>query len=198
MFRVSAKETALADRLRQEALASRPVFSEALHVRLCGALRQCQADAPRPRQRPPAIERFVRWAPAVAAACLLIAVCASWIAIKVRPEAGSDVSGLTDSSGLVARNTAPSLPKAPRKIDVRSMTKLVGQVTAQFDGMVNLAVTGPRRIYLDRNLRIALETPMVRVPLDVVSSLLSMGSQKHPQHLPPAGRPPLSKQGKPA
>jgi len=192
MFRVSTKETALADRLRQEALALRPAFSEALHARLCGALRECQSDAPRPHQRPSASDRFFRWAPAVVAACLLIAVCASWIAMKVRPEAGSD------SAGLVALNTGPSLPKAQRKIDVRSMSKLVNQVTAQFDGMVNLAVTSPQRLYVDRNLRMALKTPMVRVPLDVVSSLLSMGSQKRPPHVPPAGRPSLLKQVKPA
>ncbi len=68
------------------------------------------------------------------------------------------------------------------------MTELVGRVSTKFDGIVNLAVKAPRRLYLDRNLRLALQTPVVRVPMDVLSSLLSMTSQKHPRPAP-ATRP---------
>ena len=64
------------------------------------------------------------------------------------------------------------------------MTELVDQVSTKFDGIVGLAVESPRRFYLDRNVRLALQTPLIRVPVDVVSSLLSMTSQKHPRPAP--------------
>ena len=50
-------------------------------------------------------------------------------------------------------------------------------MSTNFDGIVGLAVRGPRRFYLDRNLRLALQTPLVRVPVDVISSLLSITPQ---------------------
>ncbi len=66
------------------------------------------------------------------------------------------------------------------------MAELVDRVSTKFDGIVDLAVGAPRWFYLDRNLRLALQTPLVRVPVDVVSSLLSMGS-KHPRPAPSTG-----------
>ena len=61
------------------------------------------------------------------------------------------------------------------------MTALVDQVSTQLDGFVDLAVQAPRRLYLDRSLRLALQTPVVRVPADVISSLLSMPLPKRPR-----------------
>jgi hypothetical protein len=184
MFKLSAKETAMAERLRQEALAVRPAFSEDLHARLCAALQSCPADAARPR--PSASGRWFRWAPAAAAAAgLLLAVGVTWIATKTQPDAGPAGSGSAGNSDYLALRGTPGLGKAHRKADVRSMTELVGQMSSKFDGFVDSAVKAPRRYYLDRNLRLALQMPVVRVPMDIVSSLLSMGSQKHPRPVPP-------------
>jgi hypothetical protein len=179
MSKLSAKETAIAERFRQEALAVRPAFSEDLHARLCAVLQTCQTDAV--RLRSPASRRWFHWASAAAAACLLLAISTTWIAIKTTPGAGS-----AGDANYLAHRDAPGVGGAHRKADVRSMTELVGQMSTKFDGMVDLAVKAPRRYYVDRNLRIALQTPVVRVPLDIVSSLLSMGSQKHPRPVQPA------------
>jgi hypothetical protein len=179
MFKLSVKETAMADRLRQEALGARPAFSEDLHARLCGALRSCQTDTVRPR--PSAGNRWLRGATVAAAACLLLAIGVTWMATKTSPDAGSAGSGSAGNAGYLARRGVPVVGDAHRKADVRSMTELVGRMSTKFDGFVDLAVKAPRQYYLERNLRLALQTPVVRVPVDILSSLLSMGSQKHPR-----------------
>jgi hypothetical protein len=184
MSKLSAKEMAIAERFRQEALAVRPAFSEDVHARLCAALQSCQTDAA--RLRPPAHGRWFGWASAAAAACLVLAIGTTWIAIKARPGAGVAGSGSAGGAGYLAHRGAPGVGGSHRKGDVRSMTELVGQMSTKFDGMVDLAVKAPRRYYLDRNLRLAMQTPVVRVPWDIVSSLLSMGSQKHPRTARPA------------
>jgi hypothetical protein len=183
MSKLSLKETAIADRFRQEALAARPAFSEDLHARLCAALPSCGDDAARLRPRPSAGGRWFREAAAMVAVCLLLAIGATWIAIKTRPDAGPAGSGAAGNSSYVAHHGG----SAPRKADVRSMAELVGRMSTKVDGMVDLAVKAPRRFYLERNLRLALQTPVVRVPVDVVSSLLSMGSQKRPRPASSAG-----------
>ena len=76
---------------------------------------------------------------------------------------------------------------AHRKTDAQSMGAFVNQMSTNFDGFVDMAVHGPRRFYLDRSLRIALQTPVVRVPFDVISSLLSMTPSKRPRPVAPAG-----------
>ena len=179
MSRLSATETALADRLRQEALAARPAFSEDLHARLCAALRSCPAGMARPR--PAARSRWFRAAPVAAAVCLLLVVGVTWIVMKNRPDAG------LGSANSVAHRTVPGVGNAHRKADARSMNAMVSRMSTNFDGIVDLAVRGPRRFYLDRNLRLALQTPMVRVPVDVISSLLSITPQKRPRPASPAG-----------
>ena len=126
---------------------------------------------------PSAGGRWFRGAAAVVAVCLLLAIGATWIAIKTRPDAGPAGSGAAGNSSYVAHHGG----SVPRKADVRSMAELVGRMSTKVDGMVDLAVKAPRRFYLERNLRLALQTPVVRVPVDVVSSLLSMGSQKRPR-----------------
>ncbi len=101
MSKLSVKETAVADRFRQEALAARPAFSEDLHARLCTALRSCGDDAARPRPLPSG--RFFRSvAPAAAAVCLLLAIGVTWIVIKSRPDAGLAGSGSAGNSSDIA------------------------------------------------------------------------------------------------
>jgi hypothetical protein len=185
MSKLPAKETALADRLRQEALTARPAFSEDRHARLCAAVRCCPAEAVRPL--PTAGSRWTGWASLAAAACLLLAVGATWMLMRAGPQdrAGGGSSG---GAAYAAHRGASGPAGARRKADMRSMNALVDQVSTKFDGFVDLAVQGPWRFYLDRGLRAALQTPVVRVPVDVVSSLLSMTPQKRPRPSPAAGR----------
>jgi hypothetical protein len=178
MSKLPATETTLADRLRQEALAMRPAFSEDLHARLCAAVRSCPVEAVRPLVA--AGGRWTGWASLAAAGCLLLAVGATWMLTRTGPQAGA--------GAYAARRGATGPGNAHRKADVQSVTALVDQVSTKFDGFVDLAVHGPRRFYLDRSLRTALQTGVVRVPVDVVSSLLSMTPHKHPRPSSPAGR----------
>ena len=46
-------EKAIADRLRREAFEHRPPFSQALHERICQAIRECAVGEERAAQRPP-------------------------------------------------------------------------------------------------------------------------------------------------
>ena len=46
-------EKAIADRLRREAFEHRPPFSQALHERICQAIRECAVGEERGAQRPP-------------------------------------------------------------------------------------------------------------------------------------------------
>jgi len=187
MSRTLPNEQAIADRLRQEALAARPAFSEDLHARLCQSIRQCRAEAPQPQPRASISGRLLRWASVAAAACLMIVLLAGLMSTKTAPNAGS-----AGGSAEVARMGIGGVANAPQKVDVREMRELVEQLTARVDGAVHFAVKAPRWACLDRNVRRALGTPLVSVPCDVLSSLLSMPPPKHPRV--PAGRASIEKQ----
>ncbi|MEA1950621.1 MAG: hypothetical protein U9N87_04510 [Planctomycetota bacterium] len=71
-------QTEPAQRLKQEAMAQRPGFSQSLHDRLCAAIRENSPDTKRDAPRPLKI-RARPWAPSrrsfvsAAAACLIVA-----------------------------------------------------------------------------------------------------------------------------
>ncbi len=77
-IRISPDEKkALAERLQREASASRPAFSEALHERICDALKQPQLR--------PALPRAGAWwqAPWISAAAAAAAVCVVGVTLAV-------------------------------------------------------------------------------------------------------------------
>ena len=165
MSKITKKEKAVADRLRREIGGSRPALSEELHARLCRAVWQHQADStPLPVRRPTA-NRFFRWALLAAAACLLAAIGITWQAMHAVRDAGLD---------------APALASRP-KAGLGNMAELVGRVAAKTDAMMDAAVKAPRWAYLEQDARSVLEMPAVRLPFDVVSSLLSVPRKDRPR-----------------
>jgi hypothetical protein len=117
--------------------------------------------------------------------CLLLALGGTWMMFKTG--SGAAGSGSSGSAAYLAHRGAAGSGNVHRKTDAQSMGAFVNQMSTNFDGFVDMAVHGPRRFYLDRSLRIALQTPVVRVPFDVISSLLSMPPSKRPRPVAPAG-----------
>jgi hypothetical protein len=158
MSKITKKEKAVADRLRREISGSRPALSEELHARLCRAVLQQQADrSPLPVRRPNA-NRFFRWASLAAAACLLAAIGIAWQARHAVRDTRLD---------------APALASRP-KAGLGNMAELAGRVAAKTDAMMDAAVKAQRWAALEQDARSVWEMPSVRLPFDVVSSLLSV------------------------
>jgi hypothetical protein len=151
MARISHQEKAVAARLRREFAASRPAFSEDLHGRLREAIRRQRAGGAKRRGH-----RVSPWALVAAAACLLIAASAAWQAI-----------GRLHDSG--ARRIA-----GVQRPGMGRMTGLADNAVAKTGAAVDAAAKAQRWAYLDQDARTVLQMPAARLPLDVVSSLLSV------------------------
>jgi len=85
----STEERALAERLRREAIESCPAFSESLHERIAGAVRQFHAVGIA-HHRAITAKRWRRGLAAVlAAACLFAAIAIGWQLIGIAPRQGT-------------------------------------------------------------------------------------------------------------
>jgi hypothetical protein len=171
MSKITQGEKAVAARLRREFAASRPAFSEGLHDRLCEVIRRQPAGGATRRAH-----RVSRWAlvAAAAAACLLIAASVAWRGI-----------------GRLRDSRVRAVARAPRA-GMGRMTGLAGTVAAKTGAVVDAAVRAQRWAYLDQDARTALKMPVARLPLDVVSSLLSVprrGDSRAPSSALPRNSP---------
>jgi hypothetical protein len=169
MSKITQGEKAVAARLRREFAASRPAFSEGLHDRLCEAIRRQPAAGTTRRA-----QRVSRWALVAAAACLLIAASVAWRGI-----------------GRLRDSRARAVARAPRA-GMGRMTGLAGTLAAKTGAAVDAAVQAQRWAYLDQDARTALKMPVARLPLDVVSSLLSVprrGDSRAPSSALPRNSP---------
>ena len=187
MGKMSKDEEAVVARLQREFKALRPAFSEGLHLRVR------QAIAGRHRRGGPAARAAAGGAP-------------------VSAVDGHRGGGLSVDRNLrhLAGNADRSRPRLPRKPaspairaaphrglgPVRSlsgkggMTELADRVSAKLDAAVVSATQGRKWAYLDHDAKAVLRMPAARLPLDVLSSLLSLGPQKR-LHSPaePTGLP---------
>jgi hypothetical protein len=167
-------EQVLADRLRREAAADRPEFSESLHQQICHVVRHCDETKPSadlvPASGWPTRHAMVT---AIAAAALLAATLVIWQAATNdttphRAEAPSP-SGSIEELGSTPQGQYATID-APTEMEmVGALTDLA---TEQIGILIESTVTQRHWNYLDENASLAFEALNNRVPLDAVASLV--------------------------
>lgn len=172
-------EKGLAQRLRRDAESSRPEFSEALHERVCRAIRESRPGEVQPKRRRPLGRLALSWAAvAVAAACVAAAVIV-WKARDVTPRPSLPGEGAIAGHSRPAKAVPPdSLANAA--VDLSPLTGLTGQVSAGIPALVDAAMDARRWAYLDHDARLTLEILTDRFPFDLGSSLAASDAAKTP------------------
>ncbi|OHB71037.1 MAG: hypothetical protein A2V70_15135 [Planctomycetes bacterium RBG_13_63_9] len=151
------EEKALADRLKQEAKASRPAFSEALHARICRAVRQRQTAVP-PRVVAGRSRR--RWAVATAAAaCLVGAVVVVWQM--------DYLSGRTPEAPEHARRNGDSSDPLAQ---LGAIARVANNTTTDVGMLMDSDLTARQWAYLDHDARVATRLLIEQLPLDMLAS----------------------------
>ena len=149
----TTEERALGERLRREAIESRPSFSESLHRRILCAVRQHHAAEIGVGDRAALAERWRRGLAAVlAAACVLCAVAiGSWLSGTARrPGAGDD-----------PRANDPSV--AGRRL----IDQWTDQATLGLDDLVASASLKPHAAKLKHDARLVADAILDPLPVDV-------------------------------
>jgi hypothetical protein len=156
----SPDEKLLAERLRGEALASRPEFSETLHERINRAVREqaAQQATSLPRRRVPGAS-MVRLVVSVASV-LVVGVVLVWHywsgkpinSVPVEQLAGNTAASATSDAGLVM------------------LGSLMQEATTQLDSYVETAIVARRWAYLDEDARLTMEMLTTRFPFDALAS----------------------------
>jgi hypothetical protein len=151
----STEEHALAERLRHEALESRPAFSESLHERIACALRQAHGEVVEvatnhgfemaKRRRGPAI--------AFAAASVVCAMLIGWQLVNRVQRQGS-----IDDPQEVA---GPSID------DLRVIDQWADQAALGLDGLVATATMKPQTEELKRDAQVVADAFLKPLPVNV-------------------------------
>jgi len=157
------EERRLADRLKREAQATRPVFSEAFHARICQSLRQCEAPVRRPGTQAKlwSAPWWLRsgWLPVAIAATLLVGVSlvAWWLGRPPGPE-----------PGVREVVIIPAEPPVPGT-DPDMITGATARTAEHVGILVDSTVSAGQWAYLDHDARVAFRLLMDQLPLDVAS-----------------------------
>ena len=152
----------LSECLRQEAMASRPQFSERLHQRLCRAVRQCEARQLSTLPQPVALRRVGRWALAAAAAIVLLAMAAFvWQSIDRDP-----------MTTLPQESEVASAIAVDPSAGLDGVTDLASQAAENLDNLVDSAIAAQRWAQLDHDARVVIETLADRLPFEVPTTLV--------------------------
>lgn len=171
----SPEEASLADRLRREALAARPEFSESLHQRLCQAVRARQARRAVRPQRPDQ-RGGRRLYPAATAVAALVAVgLVTW---------GAFFAGRGTQSA--AKISAPAPPQAPRPSEDRDLAaigELAEEANVQLTDLLEQTAEWPQLARLDYWTSRAFSELRDRVPLDAAFSLALADTPGQPEPL---------------
>jgi hypothetical protein len=150
------EEQRLAERLKREAEAARPAFSEALHARICQALKRCEAAA-----QPRAVTPWWRsvWLPVAIAAALLASVplAAWWLNRPFGPGGGPAERG-----ALPTEITGPAA-------DPDMITGPTARTAEHVGLLVESTVSAGQWAYLDHDARLAIQLLVDQLPLDVAS-----------------------------
>jgi hypothetical protein len=156
----STEERLLGERLRREAMESRPAFSESLHDRIVCAVRQRRAAGNSPSVRVgengtvPFPARRPRGLPAaLAAACLLCAAAIGW-------------QMLQNASQPAPVHLLPPTPEASIA-DLPSINDLADRTVRKLDGLAVSAAWEPQATHLKNDARTAAGMFLDRLPIDV-------------------------------
>jgi hypothetical protein len=179
--------SSLADRLRREALASRPEFSAELHARLCRAIEKHQAESVAIEPRPARVGPATRWAVAALAACCLLAAAVVVWQTAARPGGGSGQEP-GELAGVKEPASQPNMPDTvaiAATVDplagLEDMTDAAGRAADELGSLVDSAVATQRWAYLDHDARQAMETLAARLPFDVSLALLPDSAAERPE-----------------
>jgi len=160
------EERRLAERLKREAQATRPAFSEALHTRICQSLRQGEVPVRRRgtvgwHWRHASGTRWLRsgWWPVAIAATLLLGVSLVgwWLGRPPGPGPGP--------SELVVVPAGSPDPVA----DPGMITGPTARTAEQVGVLVDSTVSAGQWAYLDHDARVAFRLLMDQLPWDVAS-----------------------------
>jgi len=187
MFRQvpSAKEQALDERLRREAFASRPAFSEPLHDRIVGAIQRRRAEeseanansrpltaAGRLVDRGVSVRRLLAagYSPAALsaiAACVLCAVAIGWWFNgnhrQPNMPANNSIAVVRSQAGPAS---APNDAAAPTT-ELPSIGELADRAADSLDELAAAASLTPQSAQLEHDARLAADMLIERLPVDV-------------------------------
>lgn len=151
----SRKEHQLAERLRQEAIDAWPAYSEALHNRIISAIerRQPKSDAAMPNRRSAGVRLRAGWMAAFAAACLLGVIVVGWQ--SVQRENNRDAE---NALANVGSQLADDLPLIHDWADAS---------VEELGNLVVSAAVAPHSDDLKHDTRLAAETMLERLPIDI-------------------------------
>lgn len=165
-------ERLLAERLRREAFASRPEFSEALHARLCQAVEASRSVTPSPAARPlDPRSRATPWSMILAlAACFLAMSLVGWQVYRWDQQAG--LAGVNRPDLKSPGEPAPSLAQASSEpVNLHPVAGLAEGMSASLPALMDSALTGQRWAYLDHDAQLTMELFKQRFPSAVRLSL---------------------------
>ena len=150
----SAEERLLEKRLRCEATASRPAFSEALYQRIVGAIHQRRTTEISVASRAAvAVRRGRGLAAVLAAACLLGAAAIVWQSHEIAGPPGPVASTLPVATASLA--------------DLPSIGDLTDEVAVGLDGWSSSVELTPQAAHLEHDACLAADSLLERLPIDV-------------------------------
>lgn len=161
----SEKEQRLGERLRQESIDTWPVYSEALHNRIVSAIEQTKSEPVMPNRGSADVRLRGRWMAALAAACLVGAVVFGWQSTQRDNDQGGNL--LADANSqfsdelpriAVAETLVPGIPLSAGWMDA---------TVEDLGGLAISAVIAPHSEGLEHDTRLAAETLLERLPIDV-------------------------------
>ena len=160
----------LGERLRREAMASRPEFSDDLHARLCLAIGHVDV---RPTPTPAAADRAPRGLLAVAVVvALCMASAIAWRSIQWSPAASDEDSSMIADRGSQERKDEPG-PLVDPLTGIATFSQFADQATEQLDVLVASAVQKQQWADLDHDAQLMWESIAAQLPFEVPSSLPS-------------------------
>ncbi len=155
---LSDEERRLAERLKREAELSRPAFSEALHQRICAAVRQEEPLAPRQDDRD-LFRRRARWPYLLVAASVLVAAGAVAWSTRHAWQPGPNAPEIA----------APPRPARDPLADVHALVGVTRRAPQQVGTTVESTLSDRRWAYLDHDARLAADMLIDQLPLDMLA-----------------------------
>ena len=151
----STEEQALAERLRREAMESRPAFSESLHERIACALRQGHAEVVEVATNHgfEMAKRRARLAIALTAAGVLCAMIIGWQLVD-RVQRQGPIEDPQEMAG-------PSID------DLRVIDQWADQAAIGLDGLVATATMKPQAEELKRDAKVVADAFLKPLPVSV-------------------------------
>jgi hypothetical protein len=166
------EEQSLADRLRREASADRPEFSEGLHRRMCAAMEMHPAEAAALVQRADRRRRFRLVSAAAAAAALVVAMLVTWQTFFVG-RGIEPVAKVPVPTAAPDRESAPGSRAGvpPDDRDLAAIGELAEEASQQIVVLMEQTAEWPQFARLDYGATRAFRELSDRVPLDALVAL---------------------------